>query len=298
MHAAGARTASANHHAKNDRMGERNGMDRYQRENLLKDVFPALLIAPAVFLGVLAMILGGVSPAMWGQQAAAWLVFALLAPALRRAAGRVRDAVWCLLFVMILAAALFGPEAGGARRWVNLFVFRVNTAQLVLPALLIVLCRVKCPYPALMAAAAVLCVQPSLAQLTAFSAAALALFWRGGHKRIWGIASALVLVLLVIACRQIPVALEPVLYCEGILSMLGDVSWLLLAAGLLSLAAVPAFFLHRFCVKRETQALCLSVYYAVSLLFVLTGEYPVPFMGFGLSPIAGYFLATSCVRCE
>ena len=32
----------------------------------------------------------------------------------------------------------------------------------------------------------------------------------------------------------------------------------------------------------------------VLLLFVLTGAYPVPFMGFGLSPIAGYYLAHAC----
>lgn len=266
-------------------------MYRYQREKLREDILAALLIAPAVFLGVLAMSFGGVSPALWGQQAAAWLVFALFAPWLRRAARRVRDEIWCVLLVVILAAALFGPEAGGARRWVNLFVFRANAAQLVLPALLVVLCRVKYPYPALLAAAAVLCVQPSLAQLAAFSAAALVIFWRGGYKRIRGAAGALALVLLVFACRQIPVTLEPVPHCEGILTMLGDRSWLLQAAGLLSLAAIPALFLHQFCGKRETHALCLSVYYAVSLLFVLTGEYPVPFMGFGLSPIAGYFLA-------
>jgi len=253
-----------------------------------------LLILPAVGLGVLAMIRGGVSPALWGQQAAAWLFFVLLARPLRRAAGKIPVAVWAVLLPVFLAASLLFPPVEGVRRWVDLGIFYANAAFLVLPALLIVLCRWICPYPILLCAAAVLCVQPDLPQLTAFSAAALVILLRRRKDWLWGILSAVLLAVFIIRCAGVPVSIEPVEYCEGILTMLGELSWLLQATGVIALAAIPAFWALGFFRRREVWMLCLSVYYAVTMLFAFSGENPVPFMGFGLSPIAGYYLAYLC----
>lgn len=260
---------------------------------LRKAICHALIILPAVALGALAMIHGGVSPALWGQQLAAWAIFALLIWPLQRACRRIPAQAWCVLLVIPLAAALLGEGAGGARRWIDLGVFNVHAAQLVLPALLVALCRVKCPYPVLLGAAVILCVQPSAAQLAAFSAAAIPIIFQS-EKKLWSWCCLLILGVLTAVSARMPVMLEPVSYCEGILGMLGDMSWLLLAAGWAALALVPAGFLVCFLRSRRMTALCLSVYYATTLLLVLTGECPVLFMGFGLSPIAGYDLALLC----
>ena len=48
----------------------------------------ALTILPAVTLGTAAMIYGSVSPWLWGQQAAAFVIFALLG-LLRRSAQKI-----------------------------------------------------------------------------------------------------------------------------------------------------------------------------------------------------------------
>lgn len=61
--------------------------------------------------------------------------------------------------------------------------------------------------------------------------------------------------------------------------------------GVAALALIPGHFLYQFMKNRSTTMLGLTIYYAVTILFSLTGEYPVPFMGYGLSPIAGYWLA-------
>ena len=252
-----------------------------------------VLILPAVFLGVLAMILGDVSPAVWGQQAAAWMLLALLVSPVRRAARRIPDRIWCVALVLFLALTLLGQEVEGARRWVNLGVFHVNAAQLTLPALLVVLCRVRCPYPALLGAAAIMSVQPDLAALAAFAAAAVPILWQR-ERKMWGVGSALVFAALVICCAGKPIQIEAVPYCEGILDMLAGMSSLLWLAGWAALAAVPVFFAYRFARRRERHMLSLALYYAVSMLLVLSGEQPVMFMGFGLSPIAGYYLAYAC----
>ena len=251
----------------------------------------ALLILPALALGIWAMARNGVSPSLWGQQIAGWLAFALLALPLQRAAGRIPAAAWGLLLLIPLAGTLLGEEAGGARRWVELSVFHINAAMLVLPALLVVLCRMEHPYPVGLAAAAVLCFQPDLSQLTAFAAAVIPILCRRKMKPLFKAGHMLLLAMLVFRCMNIPTALEPASCSEGILTMLAEASWLLHAAGWAALAAIPAYLMHRFCRQGAAPLLSLSVYYTVSMLFALTGDYPVPFIGFGFSPIAGYWLA-------
>ena len=227
---------------------------------------------------------------MWGQQIAAYAVFAVCAVLLRRAARKVPDALLAAALLAFLAASLFGAGAGGAKRWVKLALFNVNAAQLVLPALLVMLFRMRKPEIPLLCAAAVLCVQPDFSQLTAFSLGILPVLWLRRNHVGWLMASLIFLGACLIRCAGIPVELEPAAYCEGILAMLHNLSPLMQVIGWLALALIPVCFLVRFFRRRETGELCLAIYYAVVILFSVTGEYPVPFMGFGLSPIAGYWL--------
>ena len=252
----------------------------------------ALMILPAVALGTVAMICGGVSPVLWGQQVAAWAVLALLTWLLHRTSVRVSAEVLSVFLLIFLAVTLLGQEAGGARRWVDLIVFHVNAAHLVLPALIVISHSLKKPCIALLGAAFILSFQPDLSQLTALSAAAIPVLWRQGKKQTW--LSLLILGVLWIRCMNIPITLEPEPCSEGILAMLADVSHLLRVMGWAAIMIVPVCGLFQFCKTGKAQALSIALYYAVSLLFALTGEYPVLFMGFGLSPIAGYYLAYVC----
>ena len=138
--------------------------------------------------------------------------------------------------------------------------------------------------------AAVLCVQPDFSQLTAFSLSILPILWLRRHHVGWLMASLIFLGACLIRCAGMPVELEPAAYCEGILAMLHNFSPLMQVIGWLALALIPICFLVRFFRRKEVGKLCLAIYYAVVILFSITGEYPVPFMGFGLSPIAGYWL--------
>ena len=88
-----------------DMVGQRTGRWRLEQ---------AGLIFPAVALGVLAMIHGGVPPVLWGQQIAAFFVFALLANGLRHAGRRAPAAAWTALLLLVLA--LFAPGRRGGRR--------------------------------------------------------------------------------------------------------------------------------------------------------------------------------------
>lgn len=249
-----------------------------------------LLVLPAIVLGAVAMIHGGVSPLLWGQQIAALAAFALLARLLWRPAIRVPGAAWCAVLLITLASTLCFEGIDGARRWLHLGVLSVNAAHLTLPALLVVLCRIKHPHPAMAATAVILCLQPDMSTLTAFCAASLVVLLRRNKMTLWTAACIILFIVLLVRCALVPITIEPVSYCEGILAMLSEISPLLAAVGFASLAAIPAFFLLRFLRLHDMPALCLCVYYALTLLFALSGEYPAVFMGFGLSPIGGYFM--------
>ena len=254
-------------------------------------VHDVLIILPAVALGAAAMISAGVSPVLWAQQIAAYAVFVLPAVWLRGAARKTPAAVCAAALMCMLAASLFGAEAGGARRWVDLGIFNVNAAMLTLPALIVLLQGMACPYPAALCAAAILAFQPDASQLTAFSAAAAAMLWKRRRSPRWSAVCLLALAACMLRCFSVPVYMEPVSYSEGVLSLLGQISPLTAIAGGFALAVIPGYWAYRFAVTKDVCALSLAVYYAAAMAFGLSGEYPVPFMGFGLSPVAGYGLA-------
>lgn len=250
----------------------------------------ALVILPAVALGVWAMMMDGVSPVLWGQQAAAFAVFAALG-LLRGRGKRIPASVCAAAFLFVMAASFFFPGAGGARRWLDLGVFNVNAAMLVLPALIALIDDMECPYPALLGAAVILALQPDASQLTALAAAAIPLVWGGRKNPVLPAVCLLALAACMAWGFGVPVDLEPAAYCEGVLGMLKVRSFLLMVLGAAALALIPAYFLYGGFVTKQPRMLRLAAYYAVMMLFGVSGEYPVPFMGFGLSPIAGYFLA-------
>lgn len=66
--------------------------------------------------------------------------------------------------------------------------------------------------------------------------------------------------------------------------MLGVVSLLIMI--------VPFFI----CLPKEPPSfsLCLGIFYAALLLSAAFGNFPVPLLGYGVSPIIGYFITILC----
>ena len=251
----------------------------------------ALAVLPAVVLGMLGMLLNGFSSILWLQQAAAFLLCLLYARPLRRALSKLPAVILAVMLVLLLSSSMFGEGVGGAKRWINLGIFNINAASLFLPMLLVLLSSMNNFEVLLLCGAGILCFQPDLSQLTAFAAASFPILWRRGKSRGRSLLCMAVQAALLFVCLRIPTAIEPLPHSEGILHMLGQLSPVLFLSGLVSLVVIPCFWGYRFFKTRSTWQFSLTIYYAVTILFGLSGEYPIPFMGFGLSPIAGYWLA-------
>ena len=91
---------------RNNSIGNRNMKGTAARPVKEKrgDYLPVLIILPAVLLGVWAMIGGGVSPALWGQQAAALVLCLLIVRPIRRIVQKARPAVMAAVLLLFLTA--------------------------------------------------------------------------------------------------------------------------------------------------------------------------------------------------
>jgi hypothetical protein len=85
--------------------------------------------------------------------------------------------------------------------------------------------------------------------------------------------------------------LAPVPYVEDIIFLVADLGSVWFVLGILSLLLVlsPFFYYGR----KNIISLTLGVYFLMAMIVTLFGNFPLPIMGYGISPIIGYFIAIS-----
>jgi cell division protein FtsW (lipid II flippase) len=269
----------------------------------------AIVLAPlpALAIGVLVMRQAGVSSAIWGQQLAAGLTLMILcagvgfAPRRPRIFGSWGWAISGVAALLLLVGSLAQPGVEGVRRWVPIGPLHVHAGFVALPVLLVVVGRIMradrlrpaswlVPV-ATVIAALVLTLQPDPSQASAFGLAVLVLlFGRRSPTRIeWLAAGAVVLSALAAWTRPDPLAAVP--YVEGIVTLAGSLGTGWLVASLLALALLPMPFVVD-ALRRTPDTrpgIALAIYFAAVSSAPFVGPYPVPVLGFGLSPIIGYF---------
>lgn len=250
---------------------------------------------PALALGVAAMRHAGVPKGAWIANIVAAIVGVLLVLAIRGipSTRRMQFALAAIAIVIIVSAFFFSGS-GGVHRWLALGGVRLHAASLVAPILIV--CVAALAGTQSMAAiaiaaltTAILALQPDAALATSFAAACCAAVLC--RSRAW-IGAALLVVLAMLSFAR-PDPLPPVPHVEGILSLVGHRGIGILALLLLPLPFVVQFIRHRHCVS-----LALGIYVASITIAPFWGTFPVPVMGYGVSPIVGYFIALAfSLRC-
>lgn len=262
----------------------------------------AYLLAPvpALVVGVLTMRMSDVPAALWGQNLAAWAVGTLLCLGLwrsRSSAGRSR---WfdlaAVLTLAALAATLLVPGVDGVHRWVPLGPVRLHAAAVLLPLLLVAMQGLSqargwwISAGAAVGVAIVLLLQPDAAQATAFAAGCLVLLLPLAKRDPPRLVCLLSLPLLAALAwlRRDPLA--PVPYVEGIVGLAAGLGAGWGVAAVLSLLVLPLPFFHAGRGAAKRAGLALGTYVAITVLAAFLGNFPVPVMGYGVSPILGYFV--------
>jgi cell division protein FtsW (lipid II flippase) len=253
---------------------------------------------PALVVGVLTMRMSDVPPSLWVQNVAAWAAGTVLCVVLARprtSAARPRWAdVAAVLTLAALAATLLAPGMDGVHRWLPLGPVRLHAAAVLLPVLIVALdslSRTRGWWTSALAASAAmlaLFLQPDAAQATAFGAAAVLLLaakaqGRAARLACLGIVAALGALTWT---RRDPLA--PVPYVEEIVGLAGSLGtgWAVAAVVSLLLLPVPFFVARRGAAPHV--GIALGAYVAITAAAPFVGSFPVPVMGYGMSPIVGY----------
>jgi hypothetical protein len=267
---------------------------------------PSLLASvPALALGVLVMQAADVRATVWGQNIAAWAVGALLCLAARRPRASTPSSTWAdltaLLTLGALVATLLAPGMEGVHRWVSVGPVRLHVAALLLPLLLVALehvARVRGWWIASLVAVGVvlaLFLQPDAAQATAFAVASGVLLLPGARRSARRLTALPALPVLagLSWLRRDPLA--PVPHVEQIVGLAGNlgVGWAVAAIVSLLLLPVPFLLAGRGAAGRTGVA--LGAYVTITLLAPLVGDFPVPVMGYGISPIVGYLAGVAAL---
>lgn len=272
-------------------------------ERQLTKPYPArlpdlLAPVPALVVGVLTMRMADVPAALWGQNLAAWAVGTLLCLGLWRTRSSPGRGRWfdfaAVLTLAALAATLLAPGVEGVHRWLPVGPVRLHAAAVLLPLLLVAMQGLSqargwwLSTGVAVGVALVLLLQPDAAQATAFAAGCLVLLLplagRGPLRRI-GLLS-LPLLAGLTWLRKDPLA--PVPHVEGIVGLAAGLGAGWAVAAVVSLLVLPLPFFHAARGAGRHAGLALGTYVAITVLAAFLGNFPVPVMGYGVSPILGY----------
>ena len=198
-----------------------------------------------------------------------------------------------------LAATFTVTGSMGVHRWIQVGPLTMHVGAVCLPLFIIALGVLDAfegklrwvPMLLAMAVAMLLLLQPDAAQATAFAAAVLTLLI--ANKQRAGAAWAAALVIAALAgwtwTQRDP--LPPVPYVEGIIGLARQDDAVWLVASIAALAVLPLPFFIGPVGSHSPFVRALGVYLCVCILAPFFGHFPVPLVGFGLSPIVGYFVA-------
>lgn len=203
-----------------------------------------------------------------------------------------------LVGIVTLISTFLDPGLHGVHRWIQLGPIRLYAAAIFLPMIITLLGflvergSIRAAILLMGCTVAVLAAQPDAAQTTAFAVATFAIAFCRFRRNwlLWPVAFALVGISMWAWLRPDPLPRIP--YVEGILDLVGDQGVLWYASGLAILFALPAPFLSGSPSKTgASTAWALGFYFCTCLLASFLGNFPVPLLAYGASPIIGYFLA-------
>lgn len=238
----------------------------------------------------------------WGVHLSAGLIGISLMGALELAPPLRPPLRWMLAVAgwLAVASTLLAPGIEGMQRWHELGPLRLHPSALLTPALLIFAASSAthraAAHALLLVLQAVHLAQPDAGQATALGCGALALLLVDTRQR-----SKLPLATLYVASIIVgwlrPDPLPPAAFVEDILKQAFALGVLVGFAALLSLALLLISpFAGEPARRRSPATSALFAYFLGALFAPVFGEYPVPLLGFGTSPVIGAFLGLAALN--
>lgn len=261
---------------------------------------------PSVLAGTLVMYHQGISATIYLQN----LIFLALGSILSilympskyklKIKGIFTAAVLCAL---LLCSPFLFTGIEGVHRWVQIGPVSLNIAYIVLPILLIEINKLakigrqKIGYILILAIAAILFLQPDASMISAFSVALLPILYSTYSSKFFrGVVLTTLLCLSMVSWWNVD-GLHPVSYVENILVLAKESGWPYLLFSVISLLILICPFVKvDMCPQRRVISISLGLFFLVLILCTLFGNFPVPLIGYGISPVIGYLVSVTYVE--
>lgn len=263
---------------------------------------------PALIVGALIMRQHDVPSSRWGLNLIGGIISAAICALFlarsRPAMSKTAAVISACLALGALATTFAMAGSMGVHRWIQVGPLNVHAGAICLPVLIVALGVLDAfggklrwaPLFLAISVAMLLLLQPDAAQATAFAGAAFTLLI--ANKQRAGAAWTAALVIAALAAwtwtRVDP--MPPVPYVEGIVGLARQSGPAWLVASIAALAVLPLPFFVSLLSRHSAVAQALGVYLCICILAPLFGHFPVPLLGFGLSPILGYFVPLANLR--
>lgn len=205
--------------------------------------------------------------------------------------------------IFLLGLSFLNDSISDVSRWVSLGPIHLHISFIFLPLIIINLAnqihkgKWKMSFATSILILILLMLQPDASQVTAFSVSVSILICNGLKRSIQYLLFGLLILITIISWYNLDL-LQPVSYVEGILELANDMGMIWYLGSILSLIVLilPFFLLKTN--KNKHLRYSLGGYFIVCIISSQIGHFPVPILGYGISPFIGYSIALTWLISE
>jgi len=268
----------------------------------LLNFMPLLMAVPSIIIGAIAMYTNKVPIAIFSQNIIYLIIGGIISYFILIKKSKVKNkasinttTIIVAVILLFLTFSSLGIE--GVHRWVSVGPIKFYVAVIVLPIIIIDLWKLlqirDWWFSAIITIviSILLALQPDASMLTAFAIPMIMLLWNKINNNIFRSCIVVLLSALIIISWAFLDGLPPVSYVENIVTLVAKMGIVWLILGAISLVILPLPFIFFSPKRYKLLSVSIGVYFIIILISTLFGNFPVPLMGYGVSPIIGYFIS-------
>jgi hypothetical protein len=252
-----------------------------------------LIPIPALFLGINTMRYFDIPKSIWLINLVCTLLLICIGLIINNLEKfKNKNLIYFLIFLLTLT--FFDKGFMDVHRWLSLGNFKLNIGLIITPILIIEVNKIQNSPLALFLSFIVLLIflfQPDASQVTAFSLSILLILWERIKITTVRYFALLVSLSSIIFTWLFLDKLPPVEYVENILQMTNKMGVLYGVFSILSLMILPLPFLMKYPKDCKLVSYALGIYFTLLIVSTFFGNFPVMILGYGISPIIGYYVA-------
>lgn len=267
------------------------------------DYFITLIVAsPAVIIGAIAMSVHDIQSIYFILNIVCLLIGWSISCYVISKHSEIRKGrthgIIIIIFILVLYVLTFIDFGiGDVYRWLSIGPIKLYISSIFAPILIIELWTLLKYNNDLLVGvitvivAILLILQPDASQLTAFAIPMMIILFGKINNRILTYFIIGILIFFVIISWITLDSLPAVIYVEEILGLVMEMGLIWAIIGIISLIILPMPFFFISKEKERILSRCIGLYFILIIITTFFGNFPVPLMGYGISPIIGYLTA-------